>query len=245
MGRKKGSHISEEQKLKQSLTTKGKPHSDEHNQRMRDAVRRPESRMKKSESAKRICTKEFCARRAASLKLYYAKHPEVKIEKCNLLKGHNPMHNPETVAKNHIGQKGRKRTPQQIENIRVGTKRGVRKFFDENPEKHPNRLCAKINKFSSLEKAIDEYLHFNKINHEHQHPTGHYYSDFFLLECNLLVEADGSYWHKDKTKDEEKDRSILQVHPDYRILHLQEDVIKSGQFAEELSVLAFKGGCED
>lgn len=82
-----------------------------------------------------------------------------------------------------------------------------KKLFEENPEKHPNRILSKNrNRMSYPEKVTFDWLINNQIDFVHQAKIGRYFADF--LVGNLIVEIDGERWHppgneKDRIRDEQ------------------------------------------
>lgn len=84
-----------------------------------------------------------------------------------------------------------------------------KKFFLENPEKHPNRILASNrNNLSYPEKLVINYLEENNINFESQYKIKSYYVDF-LLDNNVVIEIDGSYWHnKDDLNEINRQKEI-------------------------------------
>lgn len=77
---------------------------------------------------------------------------------------------------------------------------------------------------TSLEVSVQETL--TKMGHTAQREVkiGKYYVDF--LVGNVVVEADGAYWHQDKRRDHNRDRAIKRR--GYLIVRLSEAAIKSG-----------------
>jgi len=55
---------------------------------------------------------------------------------------------------------------------------------------------------------------------------GYRWADFYLPKYNLIIEADGKYWH-DKKKDDIRDKLIKEVRPTIFILHIPEDTIRN------------------
>lgn len=81
----------------------------------------------------------------------------------------------------------------------------MKKRFEDNPELHPNRLCAGI-KESYPEKMFREYLVelglvFDR-DFVSQYKIGKYFVDFYIPSINLSIEIDGEHWHDKKSRRE-------------------------------------------
>ena len=83
--------------------------------------------------------------------------------------------------------------------------------FKNNPELHPNRLCANIRE-SYPEKMVREYLEIlglkNGVDFIQQYKFKNYYIDFLFPKINLALEIDGERWH-DPTNDKEIKRENI------------------------------------
>lgn len=76
-----------------------------------------------------------------------------------------------------------------------------KKFYQEHPEKHPNRkLAGNRKKMTYPEKVVFNWLVEHKIKFEHQYffKTDQFtrYVDFYIPERKLFIEVDGQYWHQ-------------------------------------------------
>jgi len=78
-------------------------------------------------------------------------------------------------------------------------------------------------RLTSLEKIVQKILRDLNLKFEIQKRIKPFIVDFFL-KPNLIIEADGSYWHKDKVKDKKRDVELESK--GYRVLHLAENLIK-------------------
>lgn len=84
-------------------------------------------------------------------------------------------------------------------------------LYIEHPEKHPNAMCAgNKKKMTYPEQITCDWLNSYGIKAIHNF---HYvskkfnrYVDFYVPHLKLFIEVDGSYWHKDKTRDINKDK---------------------------------------
>lgn len=93
---------------------------------------------------------------------------------------------------------------------------------------------AKRGKLTDIEKIIDNYLHSKNIRHEHEYPVGRKSIDFYLPAQKIFIEADGDYWHQDKTKDIAKDIYVRKRRPDVKIIRCSEIAIKNGSWIKLL-----------
>lgn len=127
-------------------------------------------------------------------------------------------------AEYSINSIGRKLSTETIEKIR---NKQIQRLKD-NPELHPNRLCAGINE-SYPEKMVrcyfEEIGYKNGVDFIQQYEYNGYYIDFYLPNNNVCIEIDGEYWHdvndirEIKRENTIKDNFVL-----YRLL--AKDVIK-------------------
>jgi len=93
--------------------------------------------------------------------------------------------------------------PQILEDLSVLRK----KFYRENPEKHPCRILAKRQKDkgrTGIERKVEEFLREKELNYDFNYPIGGYFVDFALLDYNIAIECDGAYWHKGKEEQDHK-----------------------------------------
>jgi very-short-patch-repair endonuclease len=80
---------------------------------------------------------------------------------------------------------------------------------------------------TDIEILVDDALNKLNINHECQYRIGRYIADFYLPEYNLVIEADGEFWHnlpKMIEKDKRKDAYLAAHH--YNLLRLPGNYIK-------------------
>lgn len=84
-----------------------------------------------------------------------------------------------------------------------------KKFYSENPEKHPNRILANNRSHMSYpERVVFDWLVKHNIQFEHQYRLRNRFVDFYVPSMNLLLEVDGAYWH-DKETDDAKDAKAV------------------------------------
>ena len=87
----------------------------------------------------------------------------------------------------------------------------AQKRFQQNPELHPNRRCAKI-KESYPERMLREFLEQQGLRKDRDYYTQHrverYYTDFYFPSINVGVEVDGERWHRDRAREEKRELVI-------------------------------------
>ena len=87
----------------------------------------------------------------------------------------------------------------------------MKKRFEENPELHPNRLCAGI-KESYPEKSLREYFELKGLIKEkdfkQQFKVDKFFLDFYIPKLNLGIEVDGERWHRDLQKETTRENII-------------------------------------
>jgi len=84
-----------------------------------------------------------------------------------------------------------------------------------------------------LKENID-FMHDKPIQTKHSFR----FPDFRLINRNIIIECDGSYWHKNKAKDNLRDKELQGV--GYSIHHFTEDFIKNNpmELKEQIRSLA-------
>lgn len=84
------------------------------------------------------------------------------------------------------------------------------KLYHEFPEKHPNRkLAGNRSKMTYPEQVCFDWLTKNNIEFEPQFPFNGWFIDFRI--GSTLIEIDGEYWHRDKERDEYRNK-VLSEH---------------------------------
>lgn len=103
-----------------------------------------------------------------------------------------------------------------------------------NRTKFCSRHCAGAwnvihnNKQSSLERIVADLLAEIGVIFESQKGIGPYACDFFIPSANLVIEADGEYWHSlpaNKVRDRRKTTFLL--NNGYQLLRLPERTVRS------------------
>ena len=91
---------------------------------------------------------------------------------------------------------------------------------------------------TSLEKAVYDYLLLKGILFEKQKlVNGKFIVDAYIPALNLIIEADGKYWHSlDRVRKKDKAENAYLIKCGFKLLRLNEEEIKSGEFKERLVV---------
>lgn len=74
---------------------------------------------------------------------------------------------------------------------------------------------------TKLEYALQLLLESANYEYEAQKPLADRVVDFFVSSHNLVFEADGEYWHRDKTSERKRDSQIISAGVS-AIIHLEE-----------------------
>src|SRR3990167_2889389 len=105
------------------------------------------------------------------------------------------------------------------------------------------RMCNLRNQFkskmpTSIEKKVYDYLILKGIIFEKQKLiNGRFVVDAYIPSLNLVVEADGGYWHNmDEIIKKDKAENAYLRKCGFKLLRLKEDEIKSDEFKERLVV---------
>lgn len=96
-----------------------------------------------------------------------------------------------------------------------------KKFLEENPEKHPNVLCAKNKKMITYpEKLAFSFLQENNIPFTHNEPICGFFPDI-LLEDKIIIEIDGEQWHSsDEQKEFDMNRDSILEKNGYKVIRI-------------------------
>ena len=145
-------------------------------------------------------------KQSETMKEYYKEHPEFFEHIREITKG-------KTVSE------------EQRQKRSITLKERYRKY----PETHPNYRMRK-RKMTKIEKYMYKILELSNVKFKFQQPivckNGTKYPDFYLPNHKMIVECDGSYWHKDKERDKKRDKEILEVlGEDWKIEHILEPEI--------------------
>jgi very-short-patch-repair endonuclease len=137
--------------------------------------------------------------------------------------GHSPAHKFcsnkcrfKYYAKNGNPNTGSKRTLESRNKMRILKQ----KHFQDNPEKHPNRILSQRGYKTDIENKIETWLIERNVSFEKQKKIGRVYVDFYLPESNEIYEGDGAFWHSNQERDIKRDAYIKSIIPDVKITHL-------------------------
>lgn len=97
---------------------------------------------------------------------------------------------------------------------------------------------------TSIEKAVYDYLVLNKIVFEKQKViNGKYVVDAYIPNLNLVIEADGIYWHsKPISLKRDKIKDAYLKEQGFNLIRLPENEIRNGKFQLDLEREFLKGG---
>ncbi len=86
---------------------------------------------------------------------------------------------------------------------------------------------------SSIELAVQMVLRALSVDFLPQHRIGRYAVDLWIPSRSLIIECDGSYWHRNRQEhDQRRDEHMRQL--GYATLRLTESAIRSGQAEQTL-----------
>lgn len=91
-----------------------------------------------------------------------------------------------------------------------------------------NKCAQKGEERTKIETIVSEMLDDTDVEYTEQYPIGRYICDFYIAKSNLVIEADGEYWHnlpKVKKSDERKNKYLKQH--GYNLLRLPGDKIRN------------------
>lgn len=94
------------------------------------------------------------------------------------------------------------------------------------------------NRPTSIEKAVYDYLLLKGILFEKQKLiNGKFVVDAYIPSINLIIEADGKYWHElDRIKKKDKAENAYLKKCGFNVIRLSEKEINSGEFKERMVV---------
>jgi very-short-patch-repair endonuclease len=147
----------------------------------------------------------------------------------------------ETRAKISAALTGKKRAPRSLEwCAKIGAGKLGKKIKPRTAE-HCAKLSvahkasaraqaqrAKIRRQASptsIERSVRDVLNTLGESYIFQYPIGRYTVDFYLPDRNLIIECDGEYWHRDKSRDDLRDANLRDF--GYYIVHIPGKAIKT------------------
>ena len=121
------------------------------------------------------------------------------------------------------GRKGEKRTAEERKKLR---QYGLKGLLKQQNMKEP----------TSIEKAVYDYLILKGILFEKQKLiNGKFIVDAYIPSLNLVIEADGSYWHNlPKVRGKDKAENAYLTKCGFKLLRLTETEIYNGDFKERM-----------
>ena len=103
------------------------------------------------------------------------------------------------------------------------------------------KICSLREQFknsqpTSIEKKVYDYLLLNGILFERQKLiNGKFIVDAYIPSLNLVIEADGKYWHDmDRVQKKDKAENAYLTKCGFKLLRLKEKEINSGEFKERM-----------
>lgn len=135
-------------------------------------------------------------------------NPDVATKRAAGIRGHNVSDEArrrigEANKKHLLGRPVSQETRDKISNAQKGKPR--RKHTEEEKARisatmkgrwpKAATLAAQANNPSSLEKSLAAALDAAGVAYEAQKDFGGYVADFFLADCNTIIECNGCYWH--------------------------------------------------
>ena len=131
-----------------------------------------------------------------------------------------------------IKKLNRYNNPAKRPEVRAMKKRMMKEYILKHPEKHPNMFLRR-NHITSLEKKMKEILselgfYENKdylYNYYFKVKDGYLFPDFRFIDINLIIEVDGSYWHKDIEAEKIRDKRLNEV--GYKVIHFSDKELKN------------------
>ena len=183
-------------------------------QRVRDRLSSPEAREAVAERSRQQWTEERKAEQAEQKRRQWQ--------------------NPEYATK----MRALVRTPEQRAKASAATKAYWESLAPEvKAEKIRNmrRVIKGGNSVTKIEAAVMMALNEQGLTYQLHLPIAGFVADVVVPSRNLVIEADGEWFHKDPERDTERD-AILSA-AGYRVVRLTEEEIKSGDFSKLVEAL--------
>lgn len=119
------------------------------------------------------------------------------------------------------------------------TKRGIsnpehserlKKLYQLNPDKHPNKASAKNSQYGTrCEKLLSLIFEQLKIKYIPQYYVEGKFGDFLLPDYNIIIEADGIYWHRNDTEENREKRDSIFQKSGFSVIHVTDAEINQNQ----------------
>lgn len=137
----------------------------------------------------------------------------------------------ETIKKLSVLNKGRKHTKKSRKNMSIGQKKKMKNPILRRITLDNLKLGRSKNVNTKIELKLKEQLEKNNIKFKQQYELGKFTFDFYLPKYNLLIEADGVYWHNYPYGNEnDKKKDIYVKENGYNIVHIWENEINKIDF---------------
>jgi len=164
--------------------------------------------------------------RMAETKKIMCKDPEyLKKLSASLSKFH--FENP-GFAKN-VYKKYRDEDGEKYKKDRKKQSDSLRKYWKENPDKHPNIKMVNVSKPQrALFELVKKYYNNAELEVPIKTNYGIRYADIVLKNNGLILEYDGEYWHRDKEKDLQRDFELQFC--GWTVLHFNDDNWETAPF---------------
>lgn len=100
---------------------------------------------------------------------------------------------------------------------------------------------------TAIEQSVSKILDSLKVNYEEQYKVENRIADFFLPDHNIIIEADGLYWHSDAVNPDRlyhaKKKALYDEHNFSSYFFLEDEIVNSGNIVK--SIIANKLGLSE
>jgi len=110
--------------------------------------------------------------------------------------------------------------PERNKKIGKNTSKGLKKYYAKYPERHPNRTMCNVSipqKF--LYKQIKKVFPEAELEYPVRTKQSIRFIDVAIPRFRLGFEYDGSYWHKNKEKELNRDKDLEEIN--WNIIHIK------------------------
>lgn len=178
---------------------------------LRKAMKKPGYGEKVSKALKDYCKEHPEWRRAASRRMIGNKFGRANKGNSNCGKGSPRMkghrHSEETKLK--MSKSHPKTLPlAQRRKISISLRNSDKAKKARIKAVEAARACGRFGYPTRLEKKLMEILDGLGVKYKFDQYLEGYFPDFRIKGTNILLEADGEYWHRDKAKDQRRDRKL-------------------------------------
>lgn len=150
-----------------------------------------------------------CIEKMRKSKVEYYKQPGIKEAQSKRIKKFH-AENPD-FTKKYI-EKWKKENPEKYKKTKKKQGESLRRFYQKYPEKHPNRTMCNVSKpQKALYNLIIEFFKNAILEMPIKTSKTVFYADIAIPEYKIIIEYDGSYWHRDKEKDLRRDLELAEL----------------------------------